>query len=117
VVRASATNVRLDAFRRLPSPRPAKLPLQLTLAVASALVVSIAQDPRYLFRDAVTIAGMALIRTSYALHRTRDPRFLLFIAHGFLHVALLVSMRMRALLTLTDNRWGTRRTVQTTSAA
>jgi hypothetical protein len=37
--------------------------------------------------------------------------------YGFLHVALLVPMRMRAVLTLTDNRWGTRRTVQTTSAA
>jgi hyaluronan synthase len=92
------------------------LPLLLTLAVASALVVSIAQDPRYLFRYGVTVAVMALIRSSYAIYRTRDVRFLLFVAYGFLHVALLVPMRMRALLTLTDNRWGTRRTVQTTSA-
>jgi hyaluronan synthase/N-acetylglucosaminyltransferase len=59
---------------------------------------------------------MALIRSSYALYRTRDVRFLLFVVYGFLHVALLVPMRMRALVTLTDNRWGTRTTVQTTSA-
>jgi hyaluronan synthase len=92
------------------------LPLLLTLAVASALVVSVAENPRYLFHYAATIAVMALIRSSYALYRTRDLRFLLFVVYGFLHVALLVPMRMRALVTLTDNRWGTRTTVQTTSA-
>jgi hyaluronan synthase len=91
------------------------LPLLLTLAVASALVISIAQNPRYLLRYAATIAVMALIRSSYALYRTRDLRFLLFVVYGFLHVALLVPMRMRALFTLTDNRWGTRTTVQTTT--
>jgi hyaluronan synthase len=93
------------------------LPLLLTLAVASALVVSIAENPRYLVHYGVTIAVMALIRSSYALYRTRDARFLLFVVYGFLHVALLVPMRIRALFTLTDNRWGTRTTVQTTSAA
>jgi hyaluronan synthase/N-acetylglucosaminyltransferase len=92
------------------------LPLLLTLAIASALVISIAQNPLYLFRYAATVAVMAVIRSSYALYRTRDVRFLLFVVYGFLHVALLVPMRMRALFTLTDNRWGTRTTVQTTSA-
>jgi len=92
------------------------LPLLLTLAIASALVISIAQNPLYLFRYAATIAVMALIRSSYALYRTRDVRFLLFVVYGFLHVTLLVPMRMRALCTLTDNRWGTRTAVQTTSA-
>jgi hyaluronan synthase/N-acetylglucosaminyltransferase len=60
---------------------------------------------------------MALIRCSYALYRTRNPAFLLFVLYGFLHVALLVPTRMRALMTLTDNRWGTRTSVQRTRAA
>jgi hyaluronan synthase len=91
------------------------LPLLLTLAIASAVVVSVAENPRYLLRYAATVAVMAVIRSSYALYRTRDIRFLLFVVYGFLHVALLVPTRMRALFTLTDNRWGTRRTVQTTT--
>jgi hyaluronan synthase/N-acetylglucosaminyltransferase len=92
------------------------LPLLLTLAVTSAFVISIANNPRHLVHYAATIAVMALIRSSYALYRTRDVRFLLFVAYGFLHVAVLVPTRMRALFTLTDNRWGTRETVQTTTA-
>lgn len=92
------------------------LPLLLTLAIVSAFVVSIVENPRHLLHYAATVAVMAVIRSSYALYRTRDARFLLFVVYGFLHVALLVPMRMRALFTLTDNRWGTRTTVQTTSA-
>jgi hypothetical protein len=54
---------------------------------------------------------MALVRCSYAIYRTRRPSFLLFVLYGFLHAALLIPLRIRALTTLTDNRWGTRTAV------
>jgi hyaluronan synthase/N-acetylglucosaminyltransferase len=56
-------------------------------------------------------AMMGLLRCSYAIYRTRDPRFLMFLLYGFIHVFLLIPVRIRALLTLTDNRWGTRTAV------
>ena len=47
--------------------------------------------------------------------RTRRLSFLLFVLYGFIHAALLVPLRIRALSTLTDNSWGTRAAVQRTS--
>jgi hyaluronan synthase/N-acetylglucosaminyltransferase len=55
---------------------------------------------------------MAILRCGYAIYRTRRASFLLFVFYGFLHLALLVPLRIRALLTLSDNRWGTRTAVQ-----
>ena len=84
------------------------LPLLLTLSLASSLLFALLFDPRYALHYAVTITVMALIRCSYAVYRTRRPSFVLFILYGFIHAALLVPLRIRALMTLTDNRWGTR---------
>ena len=53
---------------------------------------------------------MAVAHCLYGMYRTRDWRFLQFVAYGFVHAALLVPVRLRALSTLTDNRWGTRTT-------
>jgi hyaluronan synthase/N-acetylglucosaminyltransferase len=93
------------------------LPLLLTLAIASSFAFALVDNPRHLLRYAVTVTGMAVLRCSYALYRTRNPAFLLFVLYGFLHVALLIPTRMRALVTLTDNRWGTRTSVQRTRPA
>jgi hyaluronan synthase/N-acetylglucosaminyltransferase len=84
------------------------LPLLLTLAVVSAVTFSILVSPRYFLHYAIAIAVMAVVRTAYGIFRLRDPRFLLFVLYGFLHAALLIPVRVRALSTLTDNRWGTR---------
>ena len=37
--------------------------------------------------------------------------------YGFLHAGLLIPVRVRALSTLTDNRWGTRLAQKVKSAA
>jgi chitooligosaccharide synthase NodC len=87
------------------------LPLVLTLAVASSLTFAVLLDPHRLGHYLVAITLMALMRCSYAIYRTRRPSFALFVLYGFLHAALLVPLRMRALTTLTDNRWGTRTSV------
>jgi hyaluronan synthase len=92
------------------------LPLLLTLAIATSIVFAILVDPGHLVHYAVAITAMALVRCGYALYRTRRPSFLLFVLYGFIHAALLVPLRMRALTTLTDNSWGTRTAVQRTSA-
>jgi hyaluronan synthase len=90
----------------------AALPLLLTLALVTAFVMGVADDPGRLLHYAVVIVTMAVLRCSYAIYRTKRLSFLLFIAYGFLHVALLIPTRIRALLTLGDNRWGTRTVVQ-----
>ncbi len=51
---------------------------------------------------------MAVLHCAFGLVRTRDWRFLLFIVYGFLHALLLIPVRIRALLSLNDNSWGTR---------
>lgn len=84
------------------------LPPLLTLAVASMLASALLIDPGYLFRYLGTIVVMAILHCLYALYRTRNPQFLLFVLYGFLHAGLLIPIRVRALSTLTDNRWGTR---------
>src|SRR5437763_376523 len=87
------------------------LPLLLTLAVTTALLYAAVEAPARLLQYAVVIAGMAVLRCAYAIYRTRRLSFLLFVFYGFLHLGLLVPLRIRALLTLTDNSWGTRKTV------
>jgi hyaluronan synthase len=84
------------------------LPLLLTLSLVSSLFFALIVDPRYAFHYALTITVMALVRCSYAMYRTRRPSFVLFVLYGFVHACLLVPLRIRALMTLTDNRWGTR---------
>lgn len=55
-----------------------------------------------------TLVTMATVRSLYGLFRTKDISYLLFVLYGFLHVFILVPVRFKSLLTLTDNRWGTR---------
>ena len=85
--------------------------LLLMLAVASSLAFAIFFNPAHLLHYVTAITVMALVRCSYAIYRTRRPSFALFILYGFLHAALLIPLRLRALTTLTDNRWGTRTAV------
>jgi hyaluronan synthase len=92
------------------------LPLLLTLALVTAFLMGVIEDPARLMHYAAVIVGMAMLRCSYAIYRTRRLSFLLFILYGFLHVALLIPTRMRALVTLGDNRWGTRAVAHRSSA-
>jgi len=84
------------------------LPLLLTLAVGSALTTTMFVRPGYFIHYLAAVVVMALIHCAYGAWRNRDPRFMLFVLYGFLHAGLLIPIRVRALSTLTDNRWGTR---------
>jgi hyaluronan synthase len=92
------------------------LPLLLTLALVTAAVMAAVEDPARLLHYATVVVAMAVLRCSYAIYRTKRLSFLLFILYGFLHISLLVPTRMRALVTLGDNRWGTRTAVQRSGA-
>jgi hyaluronan synthase len=84
------------------------LPLLLSLALLASLVLALVHGPAHMLHYAEMIAVMAVLRCSYAIYRTKSLAFLLFVLYGFVHVALLVPTRLRALATLTDNTWGTR---------
>ena len=84
------------------------LPLLLTLAVTTAVLAAVFAEPERLVHYLEMIVIMAALRCSYAIYRTKKLSFLLFILYGFVHVVLLVPTRIRALLTLSDNSWGTR---------
>jgi len=86
----------------------AVLPFLLVLAVVATAIRAVAEGPEVLVRYAVVVMGMAVLHCLYGLVRTGDWRFLLFISYGFLHAILLIPIRLKALLTLNDNAWGTR---------
>ena len=86
----------------------AVLPFLLLLAVAATGVRTFTEGPHVLVRYAVVVALMSLLHCAFGLVRTRDARFVLFVVYGFLHAALLIPVRMKALFTLTNTDWGTR---------
>ena len=69
---------------------------------------SIVYGPEVLAWYALLIVGMALLHCLYAVYRLRSARPLMFVLYGFVHAALLIPLRLRALGSLTDNTWGTR---------
>jgi hyaluronan synthase/N-acetylglucosaminyltransferase len=84
------------------------MPLMLTLTVPSALLLGVLLDPAYIVHFVVLIAVVAAIRSTYPAVRNRDPSFYLFVLYGFVSAFLMMSVRVLALSTLTDSRWGTR---------
>lgn len=84
------------------------MPALLFLAVLSAIVFGVAIDLRYLLVYLITLTIIAGLRSTYGAIRERTASFYLFMLYGFMHAILLVPLRVVALCTLTDNRWGTR---------
>lgn len=94
----------------------ALLPFLLMTAVAATAVRAVIEGPQVLVRYGAVVAVMAVLHCMFALVRTRNWRFLLFVAYGFLHAGLLIPVRIRALLTLNDSAWGTREGAAVASA-
>jgi hyaluronan synthase/N-acetylglucosaminyltransferase len=92
------------------------LSVLMALALTSVLVLGVVDSPQRFVYYATMMIAVAVARCSYAIYRTRRLSFLLFVLYPFLSVGLLVPTRMRALLTLGDNRWGTRTAVQRAAA-
>jgi hyaluronan synthase/N-acetylglucosaminyltransferase len=84
------------------------LPFLLMAALALTAVQAVEHGPSAAERYAAVLVGIALVRAMYGVIRTRDAGFFLFIIYGFMHVLLLIPVRLYALATLRRTHWGTR---------
>jgi len=94
--------IALDAFTQTFSP--------MLLALSSLLFVlrTVVSGPSGLVWFGAAMLGVALGYCAYGAWRTRDLRFLSFALYGAMHLFLLVPIRIKALFSLTDDRWGDR---------
>jgi hyaluronan synthase/N-acetylglucosaminyltransferase len=83
------------------------MPFALLVAVGLTIDIAITA-PAELLRYAAIVGGVGLARAVYGLARTKSPGFLLFLLYGFIHVLLLVPVRLYALATIGRGGWGTR---------
>jgi hyaluronan synthase len=84
------------------------LPFMLMAAVVSVAYRSAFVDVDYLWTWGLVVAGIAVLRSTYGLLRTKELGFLMFLFYGFIHLVLLVPTRLYALATLGRGHWGTR---------
>lgn len=84
------------------------MPLTLALTAGSALIIGLLDSPMYLLRYLALIALIAAIRATYGAIRNADIHFYLFMLYGYVSAFVLMPVRLVALSTLTDARWGTR---------
>lgn len=96
------------AYSRFDIASQVLMPLMLPVTATSALVLGMVESPTYVFRYLALIAIVGAIRATYGAIRHRNPAFYLFVAYGFVSAFILMPIRLRALWTLTDARWGTR---------
>jgi hyaluronan synthase/N-acetylglucosaminyltransferase len=83
--------------------------MPFALLVALGLTVDAAViDPSSLWRYGAIVAGIGFLRALYGLLRTHKLGFLLFTLYGFIHVFLLIPVRLYALATIGRQGWGTR---------
>jgi hyaluronan synthase/N-acetylglucosaminyltransferase len=86
----------------------AVLPFMLITALLAMLFQAAFIDVSHLWEYALVVVGIALARSFYGMLRTHDPGFLLFVLYGFLHVLVLIPVRLYSLATLNRSGWGTR---------
>lgn len=87
--------------------------LFLPLCLAMALIYTIfltSQTLNFIYiKDYFTVLILvALLRSLYGFYRTKDIGFLSFIFYGFVHIFLLLPVRIYSFLTLKSIKWGTR---------
>jgi hyaluronan synthase/N-acetylglucosaminyltransferase len=84
------------------------LPFMLIFALAITMYESANGGTEVLLRYLAVLVGIAVLRAGYGFVRTKDPGFFLFVCYGFLHVLVLIPVRLYALCTLRSTHWGTR---------
>ena len=84
------------------------LPFMLIIALFAMIYQAVFLDINMLWKYLLILIGIALLRAFYGMYRTRDIGFISFIAYGFMHVFLLIPVRLYALATMGKNGWGTR---------
>ena len=94
--------VALDAFTQTFSP------VLLTLSLLLLLLRTVISGTGGLVWYGAAMLAVALGYCAYGAWRNRDLRFLGFALYGAMHLCLLVPVRIRALCSLSDDRWGDR---------
>ena len=84
------------------------LPFLLLIALASVVIQAVFIDASHLWKYLVVLMAIALLRAIYGIYRTGDFGFLRFIVYGFMHVLLLIPVRLYSIATLKNVKWGTR---------
>lgn len=86
----------------------ASLPLLLLASIGFMMYRAVYESPLYISAFLGTLIGVSLLRSTYAIARTGDKNFLLFPLYSFIHLFLLIPLRLYAIMTLSAKGWGTR---------
>ena len=111
--REALWSLRHLAFRRTPYLM-LELSFQLVLpfcllgAIGDICATVASGDRSRLLGYLVSLVALGLLRATYGLVRTRDRNFITFVLYGFLHVLVLIPVRLYALATIRNEAWGTR---------
>lgn len=85
------------------------LPVCLVLALLYTVFLTIQTLNFVYMRDyCIVLILIALLRSLYGFYRTKDIGFLSFVFYGFIHILLLVPIRIYSFFTLKSIKWGTR---------
>lgn len=85
------------------------LPLLLLLSAVTMIFQSFVDGtPIYFANYIVAVFVIALLRALYGFYRTHDKGFLIYMFYGFIHIFLMMPIRIYALFTLRTSHWGTR---------
>lgn len=84
------------------------MPLMLIGSILYTLYRVFSTSEIYLLAYLCTLVGIALLRSIYAIVVTKDYNFLYFPLYAFMHLFLLIPLRIYALFTMNSKGWGTR---------
>lgn len=83
------------------------MPFALVFALGATVYAAVV-DPTAIVRYLGVVATIGLARAAYGVARTKQLGFLLFVCYGFIHVFVLMPVRLFALATMRQGHWGTR---------
>ncbi len=84
------------------------LPILLLISLVSSVYHGLLVDHTYAWIHLWWFVLVAFIKTGPGFVRTLSSRFLIFPLYAIIHLSLLVPVRIYAILTINDGKWGTR---------
>jgi len=87
------------------------LQIVMPFALLGALGLTVYQsttNPSLALHYLAIVGAIGFVRGAYGMLRTRSAGFMLFMLYGFMHVLLLIPVRLFALATMRNASWGTR---------
>lgn len=84
------------------------LPFLLIASLILTIYKTFYVSPYAIIGYIAVLVGIALVRSFYAIYRTRDWSLLIFPVYSFIHIFFLIPVRIYALMTMKKTHWGTR---------